>query len=122
MSLSSQKSLRFVLLAAVYLVMAMLWLRVAIVQEQLPSDSLFGTAAVILATMACVADARARRQPMVPAAKLAILLIWPLAIPAYLLWSRGWWGIVTLLVLLGILLAVAMISVTVGSVAAVLLR
>ncbi len=38
----------------------------------------------------CVLDARRRRKPMAGIAGPAIFFFWPIAIPAYLVWSRGW--------------------------------
>ena len=38
----------------------------------------------------CVADSRRIGRPMPAVAHIAILFAWPMAVPIYLVWSRGW--------------------------------
>ncbi|HLQ37677.1 MAG TPA: hypothetical protein VK348_07740 [Planctomycetota bacterium] len=40
--------------------------------------------------LACVYDARRLGRPLPGIAPSAILFAWPIAVPAYLVWSRGW--------------------------------
>ena len=39
---------------------------------------------------ACVADSRRMGRPMPGVTAFAILFTWPVAVPIYLVWSRGW--------------------------------
>jgi hypothetical protein len=45
------------------------------------------------ATGWCVVDARRRGRPLLPAVQLIALLLWFVAVPIYLLASRGWRGL-----------------------------
>lgn len=38
----------------------------------------------------CVADSRRIGRPMAGLAPVAIVIVWPVAVPVYLVWSRGW--------------------------------
>jgi len=40
--------------------------------------------------LACVLDARSLGKPMSGAAQLMLFFTWPVAVPVYLVWSRGW--------------------------------
>jgi hypothetical protein len=44
------------------------------------------------ATGWCVVDARQRGKPMLPIVKLLCLIFWTIAVPIYLIGSRGWRG------------------------------
>jgi hypothetical protein len=56
-------------------------------------------------TSACVVDGRIVRHPVPHGAQLGILFTWPITAPVYVLWSRGAWGMVVLLIHAAILLA-----------------
>jgi len=40
--------------------------------------------------LGCAQDARRMGRAMPGAASLAVFFTWPVAVPAYLVWSRGW--------------------------------
>jgi hypothetical protein len=76
----------------------------------------------VLVTMTCVADARAQGRPMLEPARLAMLLACPVAVPVYLLWSRGWWGLAVLSIVLFSLIAVALAGAAAGAIASLLIK
>ncbi len=47
----------------------------------------------ILVVLTCAKDASARGRPIVSIVQLLMLLFWPIAGPVYLVYSRGWRGI-----------------------------
>ena len=54
-----------------------------------------------LATLGCALDARLRGRWPTHSAFLAVAFLWPVAIPIYLLWSRGLAGLWIVIVLIG---------------------
>ena len=60
--------------------------------------------------MACVADSRRIRRPMAEATPIAIVVTWPIAVPIYLVWSRGWRrGLLAAAAFLGSVVVLAMV-------------
>ncbi|MGE3240101.1 MAG: hypothetical protein AB7G28_11385 [Pirellulales bacterium] len=56
----------------------------------------YGLGAILLASTSagwCLADASWRGQPMTWAAQLLAYMFWPIAVPIYLIASRGWRGL-----------------------------
>jgi len=45
------------------------------------------------ATAWCVADASRRGAPLLPVLQMIMFLLWPIAVPIYLVTSRGWRGL-----------------------------
>lgn len=70
---------------------------VAAATDALSNNSLvYGLGAILLASAAagwCLADASWRCKPMTWAAQLLTFLFWPIAVPIYLVASRGWRGL-----------------------------
>ena len=85
---------RFVLVAALYLVIAVGYVVAVLRPEAVSVIRLVVSAAV--ATMAaywCVVDSRVRGSPIVQSLHWIIFFTWPIAVPIYLVWSRRWWGL-----------------------------
>ncbi len=71
------------------LLLALLGVRAAICEPAAIDLLLKWTVAGGMAVI-CVADARRMRRPMPGLAPLGIMIAWPVAVPIYLVWSRGW--------------------------------
>jgi hypothetical protein len=93
MSANSQKSIRLAYIAAAYLAFIFLMLRAAFLPQQTASDDVVATGLAVFVTMACVADSAVLGRPIVFGARFPFAITWPVALPVYLLLSRGWWGI-----------------------------
>lgn len=65
------------------------------VLEGLQGSSL-GLLAFVL-TWWVIADASAQGHPIPLFSRNWLILVWGVAVPCYLLWSRGWWGLCLLL-------------------------
>ncbi len=55
-----------------------------------PADLLIAVTTCCGMALVCVHDARRMGKPMACVAGLALVVAWPVAIPVYLVWSRGW--------------------------------
>ena len=75
--------------AAFGLLVVISGVRAALLEPTLADLLLSLTLAVGLATW-CTVDARRHGTPMPGAVPLVMVLTWPVAVPVYLLWSRGW--------------------------------
>ena len=93
MSAPDRKPLHGTLVASLYL----LWAASGIAQGlSLPPDWLLWLQAALAAavmTTWCAVDAARRDRPLGPARLALILVSWPVAVPIYLLVSRGWKGL-----------------------------
>jgi hypothetical protein len=56
-------------------------------------DLIFPLSAAVAAVSGCANDARIRRAPLPSAVQFIMLFSWPVTVPIYLAWSRGWRGI-----------------------------
>lgn len=65
--------------------------------------TLFALVSQTLMAGICVVDSRLRKRPIVFTAQAALFFLWPVAVPVYLIWSRGWRGILVLAVWVAIL-------------------
>ena len=57
--------------------------------EQGPADLLLSLTIGCVVAMGCMTDARRRGRPLPSISAFAIFAVWPIAVPIYLLWSRG---------------------------------
>jgi len=121
-NLTSQKALRLVLLLTTFILIGMLSARIGFAPLESSFDILVVQVVIVLVTMTCVADGRARGRPMVEAARLATLLVCPIAVPIYLLWSRGWWGLPVMMLLLVLLTGVIVAGAVTGAIASLLIN
>jgi hypothetical protein len=55
-----------------------------------PIDLLLKVAITCGVVWVCMADARLLGKPLPTFIPLAMIFTWPLSIPVYLIWSRGW--------------------------------
>jgi hypothetical protein len=76
-------------LACLGLLIALAGVRAAIA-ERARTDVLIALVVCSGMALACVHDARGMARSIPPAGSLAIFCAWPVAIPIYLVWSRGW--------------------------------
>jgi hypothetical protein len=108
-------------LAASYGALLMVAARTVIIHGGSLTDQLFGSILAVLVTMTCVYDAAVLRRPWAYGVRLPFLIFWPLAVPLYVVRSRGWRGCAVVLihgsVLIAILIAFGIIAVVVGAVA-----
>src|SRR5690242_15521817 len=104
MSINSQKRIRLAYIAASYFAFIFVMIRTMSVPQGSGSDPLFGTALAVFVTMACVADSAALGRPIAFEVRLPFAVTWPVTLPIYLLRSRGWWGVLILLTIVGSLI------------------
>lgn len=65
--------------------------------------------------IACVIDAKVRRHPLTDGATLAAVFTFPISMAVYLIWSRGWRGILWLVVNLVVFVVVSMAAASVAN-------
>jgi len=58
-----------------------------------PIDIVASLACALFTTSWSVSDARRRGHPIVHVLQLLMFLTWAVAVPLYLIWSRGWKGL-----------------------------
>lgn len=114
MSIRALKFVRLGLLLAGYLLLAMWCLPAALATGGPRHEFLLGVSLAFVVSTTCLVDARIVGRGLVCPARAALFVAWPFAMPVYVLWSRGWWGLVVLLILGGAALAVAFSSAIVG--------
>lgn len=90
---SLEKRLRFVLVVAMYLVSAVTNVTAVLRPEGLLVHLLFPLAVCSIMTYWCVIDARMLGSPIVRSLHWIIFFTWPVAVPIYLIWSRGLRGL-----------------------------
>lgn len=118
MSAASNRHIRMAYLGASYLVLVITLTRTLVAPRDVLNDYLLGTTLAVLVTMTCVYDAAVRGRPWAFGARFPFLVVWPVATPLYVIRSRGWWGLVVLLihfaVLFAIVFALAIVAVVTG--------
>lgn len=62
------------------------------------SDIAIALLASVAVTKACIMDSRLIGKPLPRAARWVMFFTWPLAVPVYLPWTRGWLGLVWIVV------------------------
>jgi hypothetical protein len=93
--------LGFVLIA--YAVFVLQGFRNAVGAEPSLSGLAIAVLAAVAVTKACIMDSRLIGKPLPRAARWITFFLWPLAVPVYLLWSRGWMGLAWIFVHFGAL-------------------
>jgi hypothetical protein len=116
------KRFRLAYIAASYLTFVFVMIRASTAYQQRASDFLFGTALAVFVTMACVADSAVLGRPIAFEVRLPFAITWPAALPVYMLRSRGWWGGIILLAMLGILIGTAIGCAVIGVTATRLMK
>src|SRR5438874_13525186 len=109
MSALSQRKVRLAYLVTAYLFFVMAVARTAVVGRETSPDFLVGTTLAFLVTMTCVADAGARGRPMPLGVRFPFMIVWPIATPVYVLRSRGWWGLLIIIIHAAVLVAALVI-------------
>lgn len=107
--------LRYACLAMFYLTMAFITYRNArlpwVGRPEWPAaEFLIHYACGLLLLAACVIDARVRRHPLTDGTTLTAFLTIPVSMAVYLIWSRGWRGILWLVVNLVVFVVVSIIA------------
>lgn len=114
MSTLTQKHLRLAYIAASYLTVASYGFQAGLVQKETAADYLFGTCMAIFVTMACVADSAVLGRTIPFEVRLPFTVTWIASMPIYLLQSRGWWGVLYALVVLGSLFTIGFVCAAIG--------
>jgi hypothetical protein len=83
---------RILFLIAFYVLVAMWTIRANIFAAETGVDAIIAVCIAISATLACIVDSKIVARPMSHAGQWVMLLVWPVAVPIYLLSSRGWRG------------------------------
>jgi len=89
----SLRRFRLGFLFITYALVALQGARTAVVPESGLSDLAIGLLIAIAVTKACAMDSRLIGKPLPRTARWVMFLLWPLAVPPYLVWSRGWVGL-----------------------------
>lgn len=90
------KTQRAMMIGAFYLFVALLFVRAWAIGAQTLADLGLAICAAAAVTLACIADSKIVARPIPHAARWVMLFLWPVAVPLYLLWSRGWRGLIVL--------------------------
>ncbi|MBI3866765.1 MAG: hypothetical protein HY290_33205 [Planctomycetia bacterium] len=98
MTPASNRRLRLAYLVAGYLSFLMAVVRTPFAGDNRPVDFLFGTALAVMVTMTCVFDGAVLNRPWAMGVRFPFLIVWPIALPLYIIRSRGWWGCALLLI------------------------
>src|SRR5262245_16601103 len=114
MSRMAHKQIRLAYIIAAWLTFASVMFRAFLVRQEGLSDSLFATALAVFVTMACVADAGVLGRPMAFEVRFPFAATWPVALPIYLLRSRGWWGLAVLVAIFGAVIGTAIFCAIAG--------
>ncbi|MHC4970712.1 MAG: hypothetical protein ACYTG3_00085 [Planctomycetota bacterium] len=93
MDARSLRRFRLGFLLIAYVLFALRGARDATLPEPCLSDLAMAFLAAIAVTKACVMDSRLVGKPLPRAARWVMFFTWPLAVPVYLVWSRGWVGL-----------------------------
>jgi len=91
----------------------------AVVGPDASRQMLLSIVSATLFAATCAVDSRILGRPMVFDGGTFVFFAWPVAVPYYLIWSRGWWGVLAIALLTAILFGTMM---TAGIAAAVALR
>jgi hypothetical protein len=85
----SWKALRLWLLVFLYCLTALWGMRSALPTLAPRFDVLLSVVFPLALALLCIVDSRAVGRPMVWSFHWLLFLLWPVAVPAYALWSRG---------------------------------
>jgi hypothetical protein len=116
------KRIRLAYIVAAYLTFALVIFRGFLVHQEALADFLFAISLAVFVTMACVADAAVLGRPIAFEVRFPFAVTWPIALPIYLLRSRGWLGLAVLVAILGAVIGTAISCAVVGVVAELLLK
>ncbi len=85
--------MRLFLLAYAYFLFLLRGVCYAISPDPPAVDWILSILLAFIMVMLCQSDARQRQKPLTRSLGFVMLITWPLAVPAYLIWSRGWKGL-----------------------------
>jgi len=85
--------LRNSFMVGLYLLGALWGVRIAVLPPDATLDVGFGILMAIAAVASCVYDSRLVGKTIVRSILWLMLIAWPVAVPSYLIWSRGWKGV-----------------------------
>ena len=88
--------LRLSLLICFYISVAAVAVHTSLVPKQGSFDLLLSLFTALVVTLLCITDSKVRGKPMVQAAQWIMFFTWPIAVPIYLVWSRGAKGLLIL--------------------------
>ena len=87
------RTLRNITVVAVYLIMIPVGSRAVIYAQPNRVDYVISLIIGILVTQFCILDAKILGKNLARSFYWLIFFTWPLAVPLYLMWSRGWKGL-----------------------------
>ena len=87
------RSLVIVPVLSLFMIAALWGATVAMTDEPRPIQLVYSVVFAVVVTLACRNDARNRHKPILPVFQFIMLFSWPIAVPIYLIWSRGWKGV-----------------------------
>ncbi len=90
---SFYKKLQPVLVVTMYLIAFASGWNVIFRPENLAINFLYVISLCLIMTYWCVIDSRIRGYPILHSFYFIIIFLWPVAVPVYLIWSRGFWGL-----------------------------
>jgi hypothetical protein len=70
----------------------------AFVRRESTTDGLISSTIAVLIAMTCAYDAAVLGRPWAMGERFAFAIVWPVALPIYIIRSRGWWGCALLLI------------------------
>jgi hypothetical protein len=109
MTVASCRKVRLAYILTAYFLFLVLVTHNLIAGQERLLDYGIGTALAIAVTMACVYDAAVLGQPWSMGIRFAFLIFWPVALPLYILRTRGWWGAFILFLHFAVLFVAAFI-------------
>ena len=122
MPLMALKRIRLAYIVASYLTFVFVMFRAGFAPQEAASDILYAFALAVFVTMAGVADSAMLGRPIAFEVRFPFAITWPAALPIYLLRSRGWWGVVVVLAILGLVIGTSFVSAAFAVTATMLMR
>jgi hypothetical protein len=93
MTVASLRAIRRACLVSLYAVAVAQGVHVAFRAEPSRADLLFAVVFPLLVVFAVVADSKIVRRQLPSIAPFLMLFSWSVAVPGYLVWTRGWRGL-----------------------------
>ncbi len=98
MSATTNRRIRAAYLIATYSFVFMAVTHFAVVRRESTTDGLISSTIAVLIAMTCAYDAAVLGRSWAMGERFAFTIVWPVALPIYIVSSRGWWGCALLLI------------------------
>jgi hypothetical protein len=109
MTVASCRKIRFAYILAAYFLLLAFAAHSLLERRAGFQDNVIGMTLGALVTMACAYDAAVLLRPWALGLRFAFLVFWPVALPLYILRTRGWWGALLLFLHFAVLFVAAFI-------------